>query len=168
MLEFGSSRELLSNVRPEVLERTVQLAYEIAAEGREGKPIGTLFVLGESEAVLEKSKQLVMNPFRGYPEETRNILDPTLSETIKEFACIDGAFIVRDDGVVLAAGAYLTPGTSEVELPAGYGTRHQAAAAISAVTNAYGIAVSESTGTVTVYKKGVTLTTLERGRRDAS
>lgn len=165
VLALERSEDLLSDVRPEVLERVVQLACEIAAEGREGKPLGTLFVVGDAEQVGEHSRPLVINPFQGYPEAVRNILDPTLSETIKEFAAIDGAFIVRGDGVVEAAGAYLTPGPPPVELPAGYGTRHQAAAGISAVTKAYGIAVSESTGTVTVYKHGAALTTIERGRQ---
>ena len=37
---------------PAVLEQTVELALEIAREGREGRRIGTLFTLGKAEAVL--------------------------------------------------------------------------------------------------------------------
>ena len=56
--------------------------------------------------MLQLSRQLVMNPFHGYPEEDRNILDPNLRETIREFSAIDGAFVIRDDGVVMAAGRH--------------------------------------------------------------
>lgn len=38
-----------------ILEQTVTLAVEIAREGREGRKIGTLFVVGDSDAVLENS-----------------------------------------------------------------------------------------------------------------
>lgn len=164
-LNHADPADLASDIRPDVLERTVQLACEIAAEGREGHPLGALFVVGDSDAVLPLTKQLVMNPFHGYPEEVRNILDPTLAETIKEFAAIDGAFLVRGDGVVLAAGAYLRPAAAPADLPAGYGARHQAAASITAATRAYAIAVSASTGFVSLFKHGKILTTIEKGRR---
>jgi DNA integrity scanning protein DisA with diadenylate cyclase activity len=37
---------------PELLESLIELAVEIAREGREGRRIGTLFTLGEEQAVL--------------------------------------------------------------------------------------------------------------------
>ena len=111
------------------------LAGELGVEGREGRPVGTLFVIGDSDRVLAQSHQLVINPFHGYPEGERNILDPRLEETIKEFSAIDGAFIVRGDGVILAAGRYLAPrGKLDPPLPHGLGTRHEAAASITAMT----------------------------------
>ena len=70
-----------------------------------GTPVGTLFVVGDSDRVLSQSHQLVFNPFHGYPEDDRNILDPRLEETVKEFSAIDGAFVLRGDGVVLSAAA---------------------------------------------------------------
>ena len=77
----------------------------------------------------------MINPFHGYPESERNILDPRLEETIKEFSAIDGAFIVRGDGVILAAGRYLAPrGKLDPPLPHGLGTRHEAAASITAMS----------------------------------
>ncbi len=85
------------------------LAGELGVEGREGRPVGTLFVIGDSDRVLAQSHQLVINPFHGYPEVERNILDPRLEETIKEFSAIDGAFIVRGDGVVLGGGPIPRP-----------------------------------------------------------
>jgi DNA integrity scanning protein DisA with diadenylate cyclase activity len=82
------------DVKPEVLERVIGLAQEIAVEGREGKPVGTIFVLGDTNSVNASVRQLIINPFRGYSEAERNILDPGLVETIKEFASIDGAFVI--------------------------------------------------------------------------
>ena len=73
--------------------------------------------------MLSQSHQLVINPFHGYPEAERNVLDPRLEETIKEFSAIDGAFIIRGDGVILSAGRYLAPqGKLDEPLPAG--SRH--------------------------------------------
>src|SRR5262245_17789772 len=77
---------LPADVTPAVFERLLTLAGELGLEGREGRPVGTLFVLGDSDRVLEQSHQLVINPFHGYPEGERNILDPRLEETIKEFS----------------------------------------------------------------------------------
>lgn len=137
-----------------VYNRAIQLAHELAVEGREGKAIGALFVLGDHQEVLARSHQLVVNPFLGYPEEQRNILDPSLEETVKEFSRIDGAFLIRGDGVIEAAGLYLR-GRARVDgVPAGLGARHSAAAAITAETGAVSIAVSESTRRISIFRSG--------------
>lgn len=152
------------DVKPEVLERIIGLAGEIAVEGREGKPVGTIFVLGDTNSVNAYVRQLIINPFRGYSEAERNILDPGLVETIKEFASIDGAFVITGDGIVLSAGSYLKPPATDdmPPLPGGYGSRHFAGAAISACTNALAITISESTGTVTLFKGGVIMMSISR------
>ncbi len=160
---FAISDQLLTeHVNPEVFEQVLELAIQIAAEGREGKPLGALFVLGDYENVSRYATQLVLNPFKGYDESERNILDPRLAETIKEFCAIDGAFLIRGDGVVEAAGAFLHPGFPHEDLPMGLGARHAAAAAITAVTNAVAITVSASTGTVRVFRKGKMVIEIER------
>ena len=141
--------ELPTGVRADVLERVLDLAAELGNEGREGKPVGALFVVGDAENVIGMSRQLILNPFRGYEENERNLLDPALEETIKELSTIDGAFIIRGDGIVETCGAYLKTATQdEFELPRGLGARHHAAAAIASLTDAIAITVSESTGTV--------------------
>jgi diadenylate cyclase len=152
------------DVKPEVLERVIGLAGEIAVEGREGKPVGTIFVLGDTNSVNAYVRQLIINPFRGYSEAERNILDPGLDETIKEFASIDGAFIITGDGIVLSAGSYLKPQTTEdvASLPGGYGARHLAAAGITSCSNALAITISESTGTVTIFKGGIIMMSISR------
>jgi len=152
------------DIKPEVLERVIGIAGEIAAEGREGKPVGTIFVIGDTNSVNGYVRQLIINPFRGYSEAERNILDPALVETIKEFASIDGAFVITGDGIVLSAGSYLRPqNTDDIQtLPGGFGARHVAAAAITACTNALAITISESTGTVTIFKNGVIMMSISR------
>jgi DNA integrity scanning protein DisA with diadenylate cyclase activity len=146
--------EFTGDVFPGVFERVLVLAMQLAAEGREGRPVGALFVLGDSEQVLAQSRGLVLNPFRGHPEAERNILDPALEETIKEYSALDGAFVVRGDGLVLTAGTQLVPAASPLTLPGGLGTRHAAAAGITASTGAMAVCVSQSTGTVAVFKSG--------------
>jgi diadenylate cyclase len=129
---------------PEVLESLIGLSVEIAREGREGRRIGTLFTLGDEEAVLMRSRALILNPLEGHPEAARHVADPNLRGTIKELAQLDGAFVVSSAGVVLAACRYLDAAASPVELPLGLGSRHIAAAHISSATGAVGIVVSES------------------------
>jgi DNA integrity scanning protein DisA with diadenylate cyclase activity len=146
-----------------VFERVLTLATQLAVEGREGRPVGALFVVGDSERVLGQSRSLVLNPFQGHPESGRNVLDPTLEETLKEFSALDGAFIVRGDGVVLTAGSHLMPSpAASPRLASGLGTRHGAAAGISASTDAVAICISQSTGTVSVYKSGHLVTDIQR------
>ena len=128
----------------EVLESLIELAVEIAREGREGRRIGTLFTLGDEEAVLAKSRALILNPLEGHPESLRDIRDPSLRGTVKELAQLDGAFVVSAAGVVIAACRYLDAAASPIEVPLGLGSRHIAAAHISAATRAIGIVVSES------------------------
>ncbi len=149
-------------VRPAVMLRVLSLALEIASEGREAHPVGAMFVLGDSRNVLRQAQQLVLNPFHGYSRQLRNILDPSLSETIKEYAVIDGAFVIQGDGTVLSAGTYLTPKSASSNLPQGLGARHQTAAAITVHTMAMAITVSQSTGTVTVFRNGSIVVTLQR------
>jgi len=123
--------------------------------------VGTIFVLGDSEKVQPLTQQLVINPFRGYRDEERSILDPSLEETIKEFSTSDGAFILRGDGVVLSAGAYVRSVKPGEDLDSGLGTRHTAAGAITAQTDALAIVLSQSTGRVSMFKGGRMILSLE-------
>lgn len=153
-----------SGVNPEVFEGVLNLAVELASEGREGKPIGTTFVLGDQERVLPISRQLIINPFKGYPESERNILDRRLRETIKEFSMMDGAFIIRDDGVIVSAGRHLAAALDTEKMPMGLGSRHAAAAGITEATDALAIVISESTGDVRIFKNGSIFMEIERAK----
>jgi len=127
-----------------VLKQTVTLAVEIAREGREGRKIGTLFVVGDSEAVLENSRPLILDPLQGHPEEAKHIADPNVRETLKELAQLDGAFVVSDAGVVLSAARYIDAISDSLNLPLGLGSRHMAGASVSHRTDAVSVVVSES------------------------
>jgi DNA integrity scanning protein DisA with diadenylate cyclase activity len=129
------------------------LAVEIAREGREGRRIGTLFTIGDAEAVMAWSRPLILNPLEGHPRNRRRITSIELWGTIKELAQLDGAFVVSDDGIFLAAGRYLDASASNVKVPFGLGSRHIAAASISFATNAVAIVVSESS-IVRVFEHG--------------
>jgi len=129
---------------PDVLESLIGLAVEIAREGREGRRIGTLFTLGDENAVLARSRALILDPLLGHPKASRHVTNLNLRGTIKELAQLDGGFVVSRDGIVLSACRYLDAVAAEVDVPLGLGSRHIAAANMSAVTKAVGIVVSES------------------------
>jgi hypothetical protein len=126
------------------LEPAIELAVEIAREGREGRRIGTLFTFGDADAVLARSRPLILDPLAGHSDESKRITDPNLRGTIKELAQLDGAFVVSDAGVVVSACRYLDAMASDVVLPFGMASRHLAGASISQVTDAVAIVVSES------------------------
>jgi diadenylate cyclase len=126
------------------LEPTIELAVEIAREGREGRRIGTLFTFGDADGVLARSRSLILDPLAGHSEQAREIRDPNLRGTIKELAQLDGAFVVSDQGIVVSACRYLDAMASDVVLPYGMASRHLAGASISQVTDAVAIVVSES------------------------
>lgn len=134
--------------------QVLKLAIEIAREGREGKSIGTAFVLGDSDAVLERSRQLILNPVAGHSVCERNINNHNMRENVKELSLLDGAFVIREDGTVEAAGRYISIDTSNVRLSKGFGTRHVSVAAITQETKAIGIVVSESGGQVRIMAQG--------------
>ena len=129
---------------PGVLESMIGLAVEIAREGREGRRVGTLFMLGDEDAVLARSRPLILDPLLGHPESARHVTNLNLRGTIKELAQLDGGFVVSRDGIVLSACRYLDAAAALGGVPLGLGSRHIAAANMSAVTKAVGIVVSES------------------------
>jgi hypothetical protein len=88
-----------------VLEPTVELALEIAREGREGRRIGTLFTLGNAEAVLAASRPLILDPLAAHAPARTHITDPNLRGTIKELAQLDGAFVISEAGTFVAEQA---------------------------------------------------------------
>jgi diadenylate cyclase len=138
----------------QVVDALIQLALQIGQEGFEGHPVGTIIVIGDHNAVMEKSRQLTINPFQGLSEAERNVLDPKIREAIKNFSVLDGAFIIREDGVVLAAGRYLTASDEEVKIPLGLGARHAAAAGITVGTASLALVVSQTSGAVRLLKEG--------------
>lgn len=135
------------------LEQVILLAVEIAREGREGRKIGTMFVVSDAEETLKRSKCLILDPLWHHPKERKNISEHNMRETVKELAQLDGAFIVDDDGIVLSAGRYINASSEGIDLPLGLGSRHMAGASISRETNAIAVVVSE-TSVVRIFDDG--------------
>jgi DNA integrity scanning protein DisA with diadenylate cyclase activity len=129
---------------PDVLNAVIDVAIEIAREGREGRRIGTILTVGDHEEVLRRSRCLILDPLAHHPAEVRSILQPDARETIKELAQLDGGFIVSDHGVVESACRYFESSLADIEPQLGLGTRHIAAASITRATTAIAIVVSES------------------------
>ncbi|NTV00231.1 MAG: hypothetical protein HGA55_03800 [Methanoregulaceae archaeon] len=143
-----------TDVLPDVLDAVIRVAVEIAREGREGQAVGTSFVVGDTGNVLEHSRQFVLNPFQGHPEAERQVTDAGTWGHIKEFAQLDGAFIITGSGLIEAAGRYITSDTSHVNLPGGLGSRHSSVAGITQLTRSIGIVVSQSGGLVSLIREG--------------
>ena len=143
-----------TDIREEVFDTVFHIATEISIEGREGKAVGTTFLIGDTKNVLAKSRQIMLNAFEGHAPEMRMVTNPDLKENIKEFAQLDGAFVISGDGFIEASGRYITVDSSHVTLPKGMGTRHNSVAAMTSVTKAVGIVVSQSGGGITIFKNG--------------
>ncbi len=131
-------------VDPKILRSVAELAIEISREGREGRRIGTIFIIGDTESVLELSWPLILDPLQGHNDKEKHITDANLRETVKELAQLDGAFIVTEDGVVKSAARYIDASSKNINLPLGLGSRHVAAASITRNTESVAVVVSES------------------------
>jgi diadenylate cyclase len=140
-------------IKLSVLEATFNIATQIAREGREGKPAGALFVIGDAKEVMKHSRPLIINPFEGHDKEGRYLLDSKNVATVKEFALLDGALVVDKDGYAIAAGRYIVGVSWDLYLQGGLGGRHLAGASITKTTKAISIVVS-STGTIRAFKDG--------------
>ncbi len=158
-------RQLKTRVPLETLKAVVDIAVEIGREGREGKPVGTMFVVGDTRKVMECSHPAVHDPFRGYSRKERNVRDRRVRESIKELAQLDGAFVVEPDGVVAAGCRILDSAPVSLTLSKGLGARHWAAAGISKNTKAIAVVVSESSGTVRLFQNGEVVLRIEPFRR---
>lgn len=158
-------RQLKSDIPLETLKLVINLAIEIGREGREGKPVGTMFVIGDERRVLSHTRPLGFDPVRGYSKRERYLFDPKVREGIKEIAQLDGAFIISKDGYVIASCRHIDCSADGITLSKGLGSRHWAAAAITRRTRAVAVCVSESSGTVRVFQDGEVRMRIEPERK---
>jgi len=158
-------RNLETKVPLETLKLVVDLAVEIGREGREGKPVGTLFVVGDTRKVLSSSHSAGFDPVRGYNRSERRLTDPRVREGIKEVAQLDGAFIVGPDATIEAAARYIDASAENVSVAKGLGARHWAAVAITRRTESVAVVVSETSGTVRLFQNGEVVLRIEPFRR---
>ncbi|MDG2476340.1 MAG: diadenylate cyclase [Phycisphaerales bacterium] len=173
VLHLGSEYELLhatdqptidEHIKRTVFQRTLELALHLGSYGREGRRIGAMLIVGDTAEVLDRSEQMILNPFQGYPEKKRNILDQRMTETIREFAQLDGAILIRGNGVIESAGTRVLA-SSRHPVEAGLGSRHAAAAGITDSTKSIALTVSSSDGTVRIWRAGKLVASLEPGGR---
>jgi len=153
-LSSSDLRALETSVPLETLKAVVDVAVEIGREGREGKAVGSLIVVGDARNVLARTRALGFDPFKGYRRKERNVRDGRVREAIKEIAQMDGAFVVARDGTVEAACRIVDAPNVGLSLPKGLGTRHWAAAAITKATGSLAVVVSQSTGAVRLFQDG--------------
>ena len=153
-LNVRDLQRLGSSVPLKTIKNVVDLAVQIGREGREGKPVGTLFVVGDTRSVLEHCKDSGVDPFRGYNRKHRDLFDPRVQEDAKEIAQLDGAFVISPDGIIEKSRQMLEVSHEDLTMSKGLGSRHWACAAITRKTKAVGVVVSQSTGTVRLYQNG--------------
>jgi DNA integrity scanning protein DisA with diadenylate cyclase activity len=147
-------RKLDTQVPLETLRLVVDLATEIGREGRESKPTGALFVVGDTRKVMAMSRPINFNPFRGYSAEERDLRDRRVREQIKDLAQLDGAILIGRDGIAVAGCCYIDVPAEGITLSKGLGSRHWTAAAVSRKTQAVAVVVSQSSGTVRIFQDG--------------
>lgn len=154
-------RKLETQVPLDTLRLVVDLATEIGREGREGKPVGTLFVVGDTRRVMDLCSSMNFNPFKGYSKDERDLHDRKVREQIKEIAQLDGAIIIGRDAVAQAACMYVDVPREGVSVPKGLASRHVTAAAVSRQTQAIAVVVSQSSGTVRLFQDGAIVLHIE-------
>ena len=173
VLHIGSEYELLhateqptisEHIKRTVFQRALDLALHLGSHGREGRRIGAMLVVGDINEVLARSEQMILNPFQGYPEKSRNILDQRMTETIREYAQLDGGILIRGNGVIESAGTRVLA-SSRHPVESGLGARHAAAAGITDSTKSIALTVSSTDGTVRIWRAGKLVASLEPGGR---
>jgi diadenylate cyclase len=158
-------KECEERISPEILRAAMKVAFDISNTGREGKQVGTAFIVGDVEEVMIRSHQMILNPYTGQKDEDRNILDRKNWESVKEFAQLDGVFVISEEGMIEAAGRYLDVDARDISVDKGLGGRHVSAAAITRDTVSIAITVSESGGVIHIYMDGKELLHIESAQR---
>jgi len=147
-----------SEIDPMVIHNVLKIAIQLGKKGREGKPVGTTFIVGDSGDVLQHSTQITYNPFEGSYVE---ISDKIVTSMIKEYSRLDGAFVISGKGKIVAAARYLESGKEGIELPRGLGARHMSAAWMSKITNAIAVVLSESDNLLRIFSNGMMILELD-------
>ena len=158
-------KKLKTKVPLDTLKLVVDLAVSIGKEGREGNPVGTMFVVGDHRKVVEESRPGGFDFVKGYTRKDRNLYDARNREGLKEIAQLDGMFIISGDGTIEGTGRIIDTSPVEITMTKGLGSRHFAGAAISKNTKAIAVVVSQSTGTVRIFQNGEVVLRIEPMQR---
>ena len=143
-----------TDVAEEVFDILFHTAIQLGRGGRESRKIGTSFVIGDAEKVMAHSRQCSINSFEGKDHGQRTIQDRGTIENIKNLSLLDGAFVIGGSGFIHASSRHLLADVTDIGIPQGFGTRHASVAAMTKITRSIGIVVSESGGTITLFKDG--------------
>jgi|GEM_PF-214720 PAS domain S-box-containing protein len=143
-----------TDVREEVFDILFHAAIELGRGGRELRKVGTSFIIGDADRVMANSRQCSINSFEGKGMDQRMVQDRETVENIKNLSLLDGAFVIDGIGLVCASSRHLLAPGMDVRIREGYGTRHASVAAMTQVSRSVGIVVSESDGTVTIFRNG--------------
>jgi len=158
-------KKLETKVPLDTLKIVVDLSVEIGREGREGKRVGTMFVVGDHRKVMEQSRPAGFDAVKGYSADERNLFDVKVREGIKEIAQLDGMFVVSANGNVMSSARIIDTSPVELTMTTGLGSRHFAGAAISKNTKAIAVVVSQSSGTVRIFQNGEVVLRIEPMQR---
>lgn len=158
-------RECEDRISPEVVRAVLSICFDVATKGREGKKVGTAFIVGDVDEVMQRSHPLIINPYLGQTPEDSNILEEHNWESVKELAQLDGVFVISEQGKIHAAGRYLDVDARDINIDKGLGGRHVSAAAITRDTVAVAFIVSESGGVVRIYKDGNEIICIDKPQR---
>ena len=154
-------RKLETKVPLDTLRIVVDTAVAIGREGREGKAVGTMFIVGDHQKVLKESRPGGFDMVKGYSAKERSMFDPKTREGIKELAQLDGMFVINSDGVVEGSARIIDTSPVEITMTKGLGSRHFSGAAISKNTEAVAVVVSQSSGTVRIFQNGEVVLRIE-------
>ena len=158
-------KKLETKVPLDTLKIVVDLAVEIGREGREGKAVGTMFVVGDHRKVMEQSRPAGFDSVKGYSVDERNLFDVKVREGVKEIAQLDGMFVVSASGSVVSSARIIDTSPVELTMTTGLGSRHFAGAGISKNTKAIAVVVSQSSGTVRIFQNGEVVLRIEPMQR---
>ncbi len=152
-LEYITIYELLKDrVRGDLIHGILKLCMSIAKSGVEGRPVGALFVVGDVRNVVRYIIQKSINPIDAIPDDKRYITDSENIDILRQYASMDGATIIDNNGRVISCGSYiriLDSSNASEEI----GGRHLAAKSISKLTKAIAFVVS-SEGKIRIYRDG--------------
>ena len=148
-------RALETSVPFETLKAIVDVAVEIGREGREGKAVGTLLGRRRRPRRADEEPDSGVRPVPRIPPQGPQSEGPSASARRSRRS---PSWTAPSSSLATARSRprarSSTPPTTGLTLPKGLGTRHWTAAAITNVTSALAIVVSQSTGTVRIFQEG--------------
>lgn len=134
------------NYNLSLIQRLLRCAFQMSEQN-----LGAIFLLGDSNAILERSDFSQMSCLATIVSANLNDLS---DHELINFAKQDGATIIDAQGYFRACMVLLRPeATTKAEIGAGQGARHSSAAKMSAETQCLAITISQD-GPITIYESG--------------